>query len=95
MKRLYSPMAVSVYRDLDDVRAVISNHSGGRRVADLIIRHLSGDGVCIEENNISQISMEAGETSCRAVINDLYKRVCSRTKESVHAVLKEGDAVVF
>lgn len=95
MKRLYSPMAVSLYRDLDDVRAVISNHSGGRRVADLIIRHLSGDGACIEEKNISQISMEAGETSCRAVINDLYKRVCSRTKESVHAVLKEGDAVVF
>lgn len=94
MKRLYSPLAVSVYRDLEDVRVVVSNHSGEKRETDLIIRHLSENGACIEEKRVCRISVEAGETTCKAVMPELYQRVCDRTKEIIHVVLKEGETVV-
>lgn len=94
MKRLYSPLAVSLYRDLEDIRAVVSNHSGKRCDTNLILRHLAEDGTCSDEVKVSHLSLEAGETSGKACMQGLYGRVCDRTKEAVHAVLMENGTVV-
>lgn len=94
MKRLFRPIAVHLYRDIEDVRAVVSNHSPARAKGRYKIWHYrSGNEVLGMWSGSYDVS--EGKTSVIEELKDVYEKVSDRTEEAVFIQILSEDGEIL
>jgi beta-mannosidase len=92
VRRLFRDLVVTAYRDIDDVRVVVSNVSPREVEGELRLRHLRVDGEVRHEETVA-VRLPAGGTTRVLDVAGLYARVEDRAGEVVHAELSVEGAV--
>jgi beta-mannosidase len=92
-RRLWAPVVVGLYRDVDDIRVMCSNESIDELKATLRVRHLKADGTVLGQW-ATPVTIPSGRTVRVQDIAMLYAKVSDRLSEVVHAGLFVGDRLV-
>lgn len=92
VRRLFQDLVVTAYRDIDDVRVVVSNVSPRDVEGELRLRHLRTGGEVLHEQTVP-VRLPAGGITRALDVAGLYRRVGNRAGEVVHAELTVDGAV--
>jgi beta-mannosidase len=93
VKRLFADLVVTLYRDIDDIRAVAVNRSLTNFEGELRIVHLDVDGKWLEETRFPA-RIPAGGRARLAAIENAYRKVVDRNGEVMKAELSTGGKLV-
>lgn len=93
MRRLYTDIAVGIYRDIDDVRVTVSNASAAASQILVRITHTSTNGEIKDVWSVDT-NVEANSLSRIITLENLFLKVRDRRREVVMAeVLVDGEVV--
>lgn len=82
VQRLYSGISIFPYRDLCDVRVMLSNHLPSSANVRLDAFHLDEEGTVLQEFHKETVC-RSGELLTALTLKQLYSKVWDRTKETV------------
>lgn len=94
VKKLFSPVLAGIYRDIDDIYAVISNQSGTdfKGKAEIVHTNVRGEELGIYKQ---QVNLKDGELKKAVNLPDEYSKVISRTKEIYQVRLYDQNGILI
>lgn len=88
IQRLYQETAVFPYRDVSDVRVMVSHHGQGSRTMALEAFHLNGRGEILNKWE-KKLTLSPGQLYRAMDLHEIYDRVIDRTEETIFVRLLE------
>jgi len=89
VRRLYAPVVVVVYRDVEDVHVMLSNESGCEFNGFVELIHMNAKGDELQKIEFS-VSAEDGSRMRLLSLMDKYKEVVDRSREAFVTRLRDG-----
>ena len=94
LARLYAPLVVGIYRDMNDIHVVISNESSSDFTGKAELLHLHADGTLLARHECP-LDIADGERKRALTLHDGYATVKDRTREVFFTRLYDGQGDVI
>jgi beta-mannosidase len=94
VKRIFAPVGVYPYRDVEDLCVMASNHSAGPVEVTVLARRLSAGGEVLDEAR-ARVALAPGGLARPVRMPGLYGKVRERTREVFYAAACLGEDLVF
>jgi len=90
VKKIFAPIAVKAYRDLNDIEVILSSHATEETTVTVESFHMDRDGKVLGSWN-KEISLHHGELLRAIRMSDLYGKIIDRTSEFIYTRVRKDD----